>query len=110
MSKETVDSRRDSIGDARLLNESRQEQHDRAPNIDIGKALGRDELWQKVHCTYNRSGYQRREETDEQRKIDKIRNGALFPTVHVDRVTHRVKRVEADAYRQNNVERVHARR
>src|SRR5207244_1213776 len=108
MREVAVDGRRDSISDAGLLDESRQEYHHCAPHVDIGKLLGRNELRQKVHCAHNRPCDQWREKTHEQRKIDKIRNGTLLPAVHVDRVAHRVKRVEANADWQNNVERVHA--
>src|SRR5689334_13340253 len=103
MSEVTIDSRRNSIGDAGLFDETRQEQHHCAAHINIGKSFGGNELRQKIHCANNRARYQRREETNEQRKIDKIRNGSLLSTVDVDGVTHRVKRVEADADRQNNI-------
>ncbi len=67
MSKVTVDGRRDSIGDARLLNESRQEQHYRRPNIDIGKPLA--ERAAKKDTARTIGPPLRAEETNEQRKI-----------------------------------------
>src|SRR5881398_3471569 len=97
MSKVAIRDRGDSIGDARLFNESRQKQEYRRSHIDIGKFACRNQLWQKGRRTDDRSRDQRREKTDEQRKIDKIRNGALPSAVDVDRVAHRVKCVEANS-------------
>ena len=54
---------------------------------------------------HDRSGHQLREERNEQRIVDRIGDRLLLPAVHIDHVRHALKRVEADAQRQDDAER-----
>ena len=68
------------------------------------------ELVEKLAGSNDGTGNQVREEGDEARQPYEALLGCDPTAVDVDRVAHRVKRVEADADRQNDVERADTRR
>ncbi len=63
---------------------------------------------EKFARAHNRPGHQLREEGNEQRIIDGIGDGFLFPAVHIDHVRHALEGVEADSQGKNNAERERA--
>ena len=63
------------------------------------------ELWQKLRRFHNRPRYQLREKADVKRQLDEIVfNRNLFP-MYVDHIAQRLKRVEGNTHRQDNLQR-----
>ena len=69
------------------------------------RPLVRRQLLQEVPGSDDRSRHQLREEGDEKGEVSKIAGRAKCPPVDVERVGHRLERVEADADREDDPER-----
>jgi hypothetical protein len=66
-------------------------------------------LRQKGEGADDGAGHHLREESDEAGQIEDVRDRAQLAAIDVDRVAHRMERVEAHADGDDDVQRVHAR-
>src|SRR5205085_11205947 len=100
------DERRHRIGDARFLNEAGEEKDESTAHVDAGEAAKREELRQELRRAHDRARDHLREKTDEAGEIEEAADRLQFSAVNIERVTHRMKRVEAHADRDHDVESV----
>lgn len=92
------------VGHHHFLEQSPENHSGANHSLVIGKTAWMQELRQQMRSRLNRAGNQLRKETDECGESHNGMAGIQLPFVHVDDVTHSLKCVKTDTYRQDEVE------
>ena len=95
----------DVVGDHQLLEEAPADQPEAAARMLDGEHPPPFDLGQQERGALNRPGDQVRKERDERRQVEQVAAGAQLSLVDVDRVAHRLERVEGNADRQQHAQR-----
>ncbi len=97
-----IDDERNAVRDDHLLEQSRGHQLDAGDKIRVGKAMNFAELVKQVLRALDGTGHELRVEHHVQRKIRRRTFRLHAATIHLDRVAHRLERVERQADRQDD--------
>ncbi len=104
--KTGVGDRRHVVGDHELLEEAEQRRARALARLAPARARADAITCGSSVCgAHDRTGHEVREEADEEREVAEVLVGSHLAAVDVDRVAHRLERVEADARRQHDAER-----
>src|SRR5262245_58369734 len=95
--EDLVSDEREVVRDHRLLEQAEQEQLDALHDLVLAHGVAPCELRKELTRAHDRSRDELRKERDVQREVEEIRAELLTPAVDVERVTHRLERVEGDA-------------
>ena len=107
LEKDHVRDRREVVGEHHLLEDADQHEEQSFGGVARAAVARLDHLGQERRRAHDGSRDQMREEADEEREVPQVLRGRRFPAVDIDRVAHRLERVEADAGRQNDAEQAH---
>ena len=102
--EDVIHEERDVVGDEDLLEQADRELPETEKSVvpvqsDVGLQLGQED-----GGTDDGPGYELREESHEQGKIEEVPAGLQPAAIDIDRVAERLERVERDADRQNDPE------
>src|SRR5690606_20053457 len=108
--EDRVGDRREVVGYHDLLEEPQEDEVETSAEVVFRALPGPDDLRQQPRGSFDGPGHQLREEAHVEHEVDEAARRLELSAVHVDRVRHRLERVEGDAYRQHDAEHLPGRR
>jgi len=105
IAEESVGDARELVGDGELLEQAENHQQGAAQNFPRVGRVPIVKIGEEMARAHDGAGHQLREERDVERVIDDVGDDFLLAAVDIDHVGHALEGVEADAHRQDDVQR-----